>query len=76
MVAKEAARILQDSQLESLFGLVVDLLFDDLTSSKMRKMLKLLDRPEEAMRLADALENIMPSGKNRTAERNFSARGT
>lgn len=76
VVAKEAARILQDSQLESLFGLVVDLLFDDLTSSKMRKMLKLLDRPEEAMRLADALENIMPSCKNRTAERNFSARGT
>ena len=76
VVEKDAARMLKDSQLESLYDLVVELLFNKSANLKMRKQLRSLDCPQEAIELADALEAMMPGIVNQSVQNNFTARRT
>ncbi len=76
VVEKNAARMLKDSQLEFLYDLVVELLFDESTNLKMRKRLRSLDCPQEAIKLVDALEAMMPGTVNQSIQNNFTARRT
>lgn len=76
VVEKDAARMLKDSQLGSLYDMVVELLFNESTNLKMRKQLKSLDCPQEAIELADALEAMMPGAANQAVQNNLTARRT
>lgn len=58
---REAARVVQETQLSTLMDEVDELLFGDGVSDRMRKQLSKLDRPEEAKGLADALESMVAS---------------
>ena len=61
---KEAARIVQESQLASLMDEVNALLWDDRNSDGMRNQLRKLDQPEEAKRLAESLEEMISHNLN------------
>lgn len=76
VVEREAAHMLEDSQLGSLFAVVVELLFNDSTNSKMRKQLKSLDCPEEAIELVDALEAMMLETVKQGVRNNLTTRRT
>ncbi|MCB1123633.1 MAG: UDP-N-acetylglucosamine--N-acetylmuramyl-(pentapeptide) pyrophosphoryl-undecaprenol N-acetylglucosamine transferase, partial [Verrucomicrobiae bacterium] len=60
-----AARVLQETQLSSLFDEVNDLLFQDEISSRMREDQARLDRPEEARLIVDALQDMIPDKHQR-----------
>jgi UDP-N-acetylglucosamine--N-acetylmuramyl-(pentapeptide) pyrophosphoryl-undecaprenol N-acetylglucosamine transferase len=60
IVCRDAARVLEDSQLDSLFECVIQLLFDESECRRLKENLKCLDLPEEAILLADALEELIP----------------
>jgi UDP-N-acetylglucosamine:LPS N-acetylglucosamine transferase len=63
----DAARVLEDSQLDSLFELVIRLLFEQFEIKILKENLNSLDLPEEAILLADALEDLIPVKLKRSA---------
>jgi len=63
----DAARVLEDSQLDSLFELVIRLLFEQFEIKILKKNLNSLDLPEEAILLADALEDLISVKLKRSA---------
>lgn len=56
-----AARVLQETQLSTLFDEVNPLLFQTETVAQMRDGQSRLDRPEEARVLVDALQDLFPA---------------
>jgi len=61
---KDAARIVQETQLTTLMDEVNALLWNDSNSDTMRKQLKSLDRPDEAKRIAESLEEMISHSLN------------
>ncbi len=64
---KDAARIVQETQLAALMDEVNALLWDDRKSGDMRNQLRSLDQPEEAKRLAESLEAMISHKMNEPA---------
>ncbi|QXD23020.1 UDP-N-acetylglucosamine--N-acetylmuramyl-(pentapeptide) pyrophosphoryl-undecaprenol N-acetylglucosamine transferase [Opitutia bacterium ISCC 51] len=64
VVQKDAARIVQETQLTTLMDEVNALLWNDSNSDTMRKQLKSLDRPDEAKRIAESLEEMISHSLN------------
>jgi UDP-N-acetylglucosamine--N-acetylmuramyl-(pentapeptide) pyrophosphoryl-undecaprenol N-acetylglucosamine transferase len=59
VVARDAAQIVEETQLASLFDTVKELIFDEDRMSRMRNNQARLDRPEEARILADSLDDMI-----------------
>ncbi|MDA0347236.1 MAG: UDP-N-acetylglucosamine--N-acetylmuramyl-(pentapeptide) pyrophosphoryl-undecaprenol N-acetylglucosamine transferase [Verrucomicrobia bacterium] len=57
---QDAAHVLEDSQLDSLFDLVIRLLFEESENKRLKENLNSMDLPEEAILIADALEDLIP----------------
>ncbi|MBH54677.1 MAG: UDP-N-acetylglucosamine--N-acetylmuramyl-(pentapeptide) pyrophosphoryl-undecaprenol N-acetylglucosamine transferase [Opitutaceae bacterium] len=58
LLSHEAAVLIEDSQLEKLFGMVADLFSSSHRLKHLGNNLKSLDHPEEASMLADKLEEL------------------
>ncbi|MDG2170494.1 MAG: UDP-N-acetylglucosamine--N-acetylmuramyl-(pentapeptide) pyrophosphoryl-undecaprenol N-acetylglucosamine transferase [Opitutales bacterium] len=61
---KDAVRSVQETQLTTLMDEVNALLWNDSNSDAMRKQLKSLDRPDEAKRIAESLEEMISHSLN------------
>ena len=64
---KDAAYVLEDSQLDSLLELVIRLLFDESENKHLKENLNSMDLPEEAILIANALEDLIPVKLERAA---------
>jgi UDP-N-acetylglucosamine--N-acetylmuramyl-(pentapeptide) pyrophosphoryl-undecaprenol N-acetylglucosamine transferase len=61
LVARNAAKIVEESNLACLLEEVTDLIFDDSQSSDLRENQSKMDQPDEARLLADSLDNMISS---------------